>query len=131
VRRLLSIPGILALAALPAAGSQAASSGILRGTTQISFGCPGPVDPSGPGCNPWHAFPHARFSVARRASTTRAVVVTSGVDAHFRLRVEAGTYVVTPLPGRSTHGGPRLVARVRAGAATVVLVRFQGYPQME
>ena len=131
MRRLLPIPGILVLAALPAAGSQAASSGILRGTTQISFGCPGPVDPSGPGCNPWHALPHGRFSVARRASTVPAVVVTSGADAHFRLRVEAGTYVVTPLPGRSTHGGPRLVVRVRAGAATTVLVRFDGYPQME
>lgn len=97
---------------------------------------PRPVNPDGPTCKPWHAFPHARFSVARRSTTgapvpATAVVVTSNAQAHFSLRLDAGTYLVTPLTQRSTHGGPRLTVRVRAGARSAVLVRFEGYPRME
>jgi hypothetical protein len=47
------------------------------------------------------------------------------------LRLDAGSYLVTPLPQHNTHGGPRLSLRVDAGATTRVLVRFLGFPQME
>jgi hypothetical protein len=118
------------------AGAAVDSTGILAGATQISFGCPGPVSDSGTGCNPWHSSPSARFSISRRArgglplSNTR-MVVTSRLDGRFSLRLSPGSYLVTPLPGRNTHGGPRLTVRVRAGSVTTLLVRFVGFPQME
>ena len=134
----IAVPVVLGVAALATGVSGAAvgATGTLSGTTQISFGCPGPVDPSGPSCNPWHAFPNARFSIARRSTDgnpvpATAVVVTSNAHAHFSVRLTSGTYLVTPLPQHNTRGGPRLTVRVRANAATTVLVRFVGYPQME
>jgi hypothetical protein len=134
----LAMTAVLAVTALCAGATGAAvqATGTLSGTTQISFGCPGPVNPDGPNCNPWHAFPEARFSVSRRSTDGTpvpgtAVVVTSNDRAHFSLRLAAGTYLITPLPQRNTHGGPRLTARVHAGASTTVLVRFVGFPQME
>ena len=135
--RAIAVATVLALATLPAGASGASigATGTLSGTTQISFGCPGPVNPDGPTCNPWHAFSNAKFSVARRSTTgapvpATAVVVTSDAHAHFSIRLSAGTYVVTPLPQRNTHGGPRLTVRVRAGLTTTALVRFVGYPRM-
>jgi hypothetical protein len=118
------------------AGAAVVSIGTLRGSTQISFGCPGPVNGSGPGCNPWHTYPSARFSVSRRATgggavPDTAVVVTSNLSGRFSLQLSPGSYLVTPLPGGNTHGGRRLTVRVRAGAATTMLVRFVGFPQME
>lgn len=137
--RRIAIAAVLALAAVPAGASGAAvgASGTLSGTTQISFGCPGPVNPDGlPTCKPWHAYPNAKFSVARRSTTgapvpATAVIVTSNARAHFSVRLAAGSYLVTPLPQHNTHGGPRLTVRVRAGMTTTVLVRFVGYPRME
>jgi hypothetical protein len=118
------------------AGAAVESTGTLNGTTQISFGCPGPVRDSGPVCNPWRTYPSARFSISRRSTVgipvpNTAVVVTSSPTGRFSLRVAAGRYLVTPLPGGKTHGGARLTVRVRAGAETTVLVRFVGVPQME
>jgi len=134
----IAVAVVLATVGVPAAASGAApaATGLLAGTTQISFGCPGPVNPDGPSCNPWHPFEHARFSVARRSTTgapvpATAVVVTSNAQAHFSVRLDSGTYVVTPLPQHNTHGGPRLTVRVRTGATTTVLVRFDGFPRME
>jgi hypothetical protein len=130
---------LLALAAVSltagASGAATGATGILKGATQISFGCPGPVSTSGPPCNPWRPFPRARFSLARRSTAGTpvpgtAVVVTSTAQARFNVRLDAGTYIVTPLPQRNTRGGPRLTIRVRAGAATTALVRFLGFPQM-
>lgn len=129
---------VLAVAVLSAGTSVAAvrAPGTLAGATQISFGCPGPVNPSGPTCHPWHAFPHARFSISRRSTDGNpvpgtAVVVTSDAQARFTVRLDGGSYVITPLPQHNTHGGARLVVRVRADATTTALVRFIGYPQME
>jgi hypothetical protein len=129
---------MLVLAALPAGASGAAldTTGTLTGTTQISFGCPGPVNPDGPTCHPWHAFPNARFSISRRSTSGNpvpgtAVVVTSNPRAQFRVRLGAGSYLLTPLPQHNTRGGTRVTVHVRAGATTTALVRFVGYPQME
>ena len=88
-----------------------------------------------PACHPWHPFPGARFSVARRSANGApvpgtAIVVTSTAQARFSLRLPAGTYLLTPLPQRSTRGGTRLTVRVREGTVTTTLVRFLGYPQM-
>ena len=134
----IAVATVLALAVLPAGASVAAvqATGVLDGTTQISFGCPGPANPDGPTCNPWRAFPNAKFSVARRATTgapvpATAVVVTSNAHARFSLRLDPGTYIVTPLPQHNTRGGLRITVRVRAGLTTTALVRFVGYPQME
>lgn len=129
---------VFAVAVLPAGSSRAATraSGVLSGSTQISFGCPGPVNPDGPPtCHPWHAYPNAKFSVARRSTTgaplpATAVVVTSNGQARFSVRLAAGSYVITPLAQRNTRGGRRLIVRIRAGTRTTALVRFVGFPQM-
>jgi hypothetical protein len=118
------------------AGAATGSTGTFRGTTQISFGCPGPVNESGPSCNPWRPFPGARFSISRRSTNgtpiaATAVTVTSNGRARFNVRLDAGTYMVTPLPQHNTRGGTRLIIRVRAGTVTTALVRFRGYPLME
>lgn len=135
----IAVAAVLALAA-PSAGASGAAThatGTLSGTTQISFGCPGPVNPDGPPtCKPWHAYPNAKFSVARRSTTgapipATAVVVTSNARGHFSVRRAVGSYIITPLAQHNTHGGPRLTVRVRAGMTTTVLVRFAGYPRME
>jgi hypothetical protein len=134
----MTVATVLAVGALPTGGAGAAIevTGTLSGTTQISFGCPGPVNPDGPTCHPWHAYPNARFSVSRRSTAGTpvpgtAVVVTSNGHAHFSVRLRAGAYLITPLPQHNTRGGPRLSVRVLAGASTTALVRFVGYPQME
>ncbi len=132
-----AVVAILVAAALPVSVGSGATqpTGVLRGTTQISFGCPGPVSPAGPSCKPWHSFPRARFSISRRSTNGvpvpgTAVVVTSNAQGHFSVRLDVGLYLVTPLQQRNTHGGKRLTVRVRAGNATTALVRFLGYPQM-
>jgi hypothetical protein len=111
-------------------------SGQLAGRTQISFGCPGPVQEGTPGCNPWRAFAHARFSLARRSASGDPLpgtqrIVTSDARGRFALRLPAAAYLITPLPQRHTHGGTRLSVQVRAGESTTTLVRFIGFPQME
>jgi hypothetical protein len=137
VLKALALVSVVCVAGLAAAGSRAAvgATGTLSGTTQVSFGCPGPVSPAGPTCHPWHLFPNARFSISRRSTDgtpvpMTAIVVTSHANARFSLRLDAGSYLITPLAQHSTHGGPRLTVHVRAGAVTTVLVRFVGFPQM-
>lgn len=116
------------------ANSAASAGGRLVGTTQITFGCPGPA--TEPPCNAWRPFAHARFSLAQRSAdggprpgTGRTVI--SNVRARFSLRVPTGTYVITPLPQSHTHGGSRLVVHARNGVTTTTLVRFIGFPQMD
>jgi hypothetical protein len=135
--RALALAAVACVAGLAAAGSRATvgATGTLSGTTQISFGCPGPINPAGPTCHPWHLFPYARFSISRRSTDGSpvpmiAIVVTSHANARFSLRLDVGSYLITPLAQHGTHGGPRLTVRVRAGAVTTALVRFVGYPQM-
>ena len=113
-----------------AAGPASIASGRLAGETQISFGCPGPVREGVPSCHPWHAFAHARFSVAALPANGTSRVVVSDAHGRFALRLPAGRYTVTPLAQAQTRGGPRLQVRVRAGMTTAILVRFQGFPQM-
>ncbi len=118
-----------------AAGAPLQASGRLAGQTQISFGCPGPVLEGEPACNPWRPFPHARFSVARRAANGAPApgtvrLVTSNYLAHFALALTVGTYLVTPLPQGQARGGPRLTVRVHANETTAIRVRFAGFPRM-
>jgi hypothetical protein len=108
---------------LAGAASAAGSSGRLSGTTLISFGCPGPIREGEPGCNPWRPFAGARLSVAGRT-------IVSDAKGRFGLSLRPGTYVLTALPQARTRGEIRLVVRLRAGRATSVLVRFDGYPKM-
>ena len=121
-------------AAAGVANPAATASGRLSGKTQISFGCPGPS--TEPPCNPWRPFAQARFSLAQRSadgapkSGTRRTVI-SDERARFSLRLPVGSYLITPLRQSHTHGGARLVVRVRAGVSTTALVRFIGFPQME
>jgi hypothetical protein len=139
LRRLVTI-GSAAIACIAPAVSVAnptiTASGQLAGKTQISFGCPGPVQEGTPGCNPWRAFAHARFSLAGHSASGDPIagtrrLVTSDARGHFALRLPVGSYLITPLPQRHTHGGTRLTVRVRAGESTTTLVRFIGFPQME
>jgi hypothetical protein len=134
----IALATVVCVAGLAAGGSGATigATGTLAGTTQISFGCPGPVSESGPTCHPWHLFPNARFSISRRSTDgspvpMTAIVVTSNANARFHLRLDAGAYLVTPLPQHSTRGGSRITVRVRAGVVTTAVVKFVGYPQME
>ena len=112
------------------------ASGRLTGKTQISFGCPGPAREGTPGCNPWRPFAHARFSLGQLSASGNPIpgtrrTVTSDAHGRFQLLLSAGTYVITPLPQRNTHGGKRLNVQVRAGESATVLVRFAGFPRME
>lgn len=112
----------------------ARATGRLAGKTQISFGCPGPA--TEPPCNAWRPFAHARLSLAQRASSGDPIsgtrrVVTSDARARFALRLPAGSYLITPLPQRHTHGGTRVIVHIRTGQTTTTLVRFDGFPQME
>ena len=139
MRRLVTIGSAAAVcigAAVGIANPAVTASGHLTGKTQISFGCPGPVRQGEPGCNPWRPFAHARFSLARRLASGNPIpgtrhTVTSDAHGHFQLLLSGGAYVITPLPQPNTRGGKRLNVQVRAGEATVVLVRFVGFPQME
>jgi hypothetical protein len=104
--------------------------GTLAGQTQISYGCSGPVAEGGPSCNPWRPFAQARFSVSPTPSG-RARIVVSDSLGRFSLRLAPGNYTVTSLPQAHTRGGTTLQVRIRPGALTRIVVRFQGFPMME
>jgi len=134
--KMIAVAAVVAIAGLASAVSQSSvqATGVLRGTTQISFGCPGPT--TEPPCNPWRPFASARLSVVRRSAAGdpvpgTTVVVRSNANARFSVRLRTGSYLVTPLRQGNARGGPRLTVRIRAGTATTVLVRFVGFPQME
>jgi hypothetical protein len=125
----------LAWGAFAVTAPSAVRTGTLAGVTQISFGCPGPAREDGPTCQPWHAYPHARFRVVRLDANRSplsgtARIVTSDAQARFRLLVRIGVYRLTPLPQAHTRGGPSLTVRVVHARATHALVRFVGVPQM-
>ena len=113
-----------------AAATAGTAVGTLAGQTQISYGCPGPVAEGGPSCNPWRTFAQARFSVSPSPSG-RAHIVVSDSLGRFSLRLAPGNYTVTSLPQAHTRGGTTLQIRIRPGALTRIVVRFQGYPMME
>ena len=113
-----------------AAATAGPAVGTLAGQTQISYGCPGPVAESGPSCNPWRTFAQARFSVSQSSSGRVHTVVSDGLG-RFSLRLAPGNYTVTSLPQAHTRGGTTLQVRIRPGAVTRILVRFQGFPMME
>ncbi len=113
-----------------AAALAGTAAGTLAGQTQISYGCPGPVAEGKPSCNPWRTFGQASFSLSPSAPG-RARTVVSDSLGRFSLRLAPGSYTVTPLPQAHTRGGTALRVRVRAGALTRILVRFQGFPMME
>jgi hypothetical protein len=129
--KMIAVAAVVAIAGLASATSRSAvqATGVLRGTTQITFGCPGPT--TDPPCNPWRPFPLARFTVARAATPAATMLVRSNASAHFSVPLGTGTYVVTPLRQDNARGGARLTVRIQAGRATSVLVRFVGFPQME
>jgi hypothetical protein len=139
LRRLAAIASAAAVCigvAASVANPAVTASGRLTGTTLISFGCPGPVREGTPGCNPWHLFAHARFSLGQLSASGNPIpgsrrTVTSDGHGRFQLLLPAGAYVITPLPQRNTYGGKRLNVQVRAGESATVLVRFAGFPRME
>lgn len=126
-----------ALATAGVAGPTPTTSGWLAGQTQISFGCPGPAREGEPSCQPWHTFPHARFSVAQRRPAgapppgLSRVVVSDGTG-QFQIRLATGTYTITPLaqPQRHTRGGTPLTVQVHPHTVTRIPVRFIGFPMM-
>ena len=61
----------------------------------------------------------------------RARIVVSDSLGRFSLRLAPGNYTVTSLPQAHTRGGTTLQVRIRPGALTRILVRFQGFPMME
>ncbi len=135
------VVGLAALAGLGSvtglASSARSAGGLLTGTTQISFGCPGPVREGTPSCNPWRPLGNARFSVAAspaggNPAPGTARFVLSDAQGHFALRLPAGRYIVTPLPQPRLHtyGGPRLIVRIHAAETTRILVRVEGFPRM-
>ncbi|MGZ4389753.1 MAG: hypothetical protein ACXVZL_10265 [Gaiellaceae bacterium] len=128
MRRLVLV-SLAALAVVGPAVSARTAAGLLTGTTQISFGCPGPVREGKPSCRPWHPLANALFAVAGPGTTRR---VRSDAEGHFTLRLSAGAYTVTPLaqPELHTLGGPPLKVVIRSGRTTRILVRFAGFPQM-
>jgi hypothetical protein len=113
-----------------AAAATPAGGGTLAGQTQISYGCPGPVAEGGPSCNPWRTFAGARFTVSPSALGPARTVVSDSLG-RFSVRLAPGSYTVAALPQTHTRGGPALHVRIRAGALTRILVRFQGFPMME
>ncbi len=137
MRRLIASSIVLALSAgaVAAPASAGPADGRLSGSTQISFGCPGPVREGTPSCHPWRPYGHARFYVSRSTATGKSVpgsrrLVASDALGRFALRLPAGAYVVVPLPQAHTSGGAWVRARVRAGETTRILIRFEGFPKM-
>lgn len=136
--RLLLIGSVLlAGLSISVGGSSLATTGRgwLSGVTQITFGCPGPARVGGPSCNPWHPFARARFAVTMNAPDGKPIAGTKRVFAsdgngRFSLRLDAGSYTVTPLPQAHTHGGSPLSVRVRTGVVVRVVVRYVGFPMM-
>jgi hypothetical protein len=136
LRRIITIGSAAVVfgAAVSVANPAVMASGRLTGKTQISFGCPGPT--TEPACNPWRPFPHARFSLAQRASSGDPIPatsrnITSDAGGRFTRRLPVGSYLITPLRQRHTHGGKRVIVRIRAGESTTTVLRFDGFPQME
>jgi hypothetical protein len=127
---------VLGFAIGPAvASSTTVGFGSLVGQTQISLGCPGPGRVGQPSCHPWHPFPHARFTIRQVGPAGRPLpqivrLVVSDATGTFNVRLDAGTYLITPLAQLHTHGGKTLTIHIRSGELTRVLVRYQGYPQM-
>lgn len=131
--------GIVAatLVAGAAVGDVAASSqpGRISGVTQISFGCPGPVQEGAPPCERWTRFPHARFEIARLAADDRPIqgtqkIISSGDRGQFTVVVPSGRYLLRPLPQEHTRGGAPIRVAVQRARTSWALVRFRGYPQM-
>lgn len=110
-------------------------SGLLVGSTQISYGCPGPARVGQPSCETWHPFPKARFAIRQIGPKGRPLpqiirVVVSDHLGRFSTKLSSGGYQVTPLVQTHTSGGPRLTVHVRSGHTTRVVVRFLGVPRM-
>ena len=136
MRKALALVAVACAAGLAAAGSGATvgAKATLSGTTLISHGCSGTQSAAGPSCNPWQLFPNARFSISRRATDgtpvpMTAIVVTSHANARFSVRLDVGSYLITPFAQHLTDGGPHLTVRVRASGVTTVTVRFVGFPR--
>ena len=121
---------LLASGSTVATAATPAGVGTLAGQTQISYGCPGPVAEAEPSCNPWRTFARARLSVSPSPPGPPRTVVSDSLG-HFSLRLAPGNYTLTALPQTHTRGGTTLHVRIRAGALTGILVRFQGFPMME
>lgn len=118
----------LAATAATLSGVSAGSvgKGTLAGRTTIDRGCPGP---STPGCNPWHAFPDAKILIVRTSATGTplphtARTISSNSKSRFSIRLAPGAYRVTPLAQTSSTGGRTVLARVRSGGTTTMVVRF-------
>lgn len=126
---------VLVACAAQATAGAAVADGRLTGSTQITFGCPGPVRADAPACKNWLSFARARFTVTRLTTVgtpiggAKRVVVSDG-RGRFNLALAAGRYQLTPLPQAHTRGGNPTIVTIRAGRAIWALVRYQGFPQM-
>jgi hypothetical protein len=141
IMRQTIVVGLAALAGLGSvtglASSARSAGGLLTGTTQISFGCPGPVREGGTlvlPLAPARARPLLGRSQpsGRQPSPQHSPFVLSDAQGRFALRLPAGRYIVSPLPQPRLHtyGGLRLIVQIHAPETTRILVRFEGFPRM-
>ena len=126
---------VLAACAVQTAAGASVAGGRLTGATEITYGCPGPVRVGAPPCEHWLGFPRARFTITRLDATGAPIagtsqLVTSDGRGHFTLTLPAGRYRLTPRAQQHTRGSNPISVTVKAGRATRVLVRFQGFPEM-
>lgn len=117
----------LAVIAPATAGAKHVATGTLAGRTLIGTSCP--IPPASGTCDSWKPLPSASFTVTRLnsagteiAGTTRTL--KSNARATFRVVLRVGSYLVKPVPGPTTRGGPSRRVHISAGATTKTTVRF-------
>jgi hypothetical protein len=125
MRRAYALTGVIvAFAACGSATGAIPSSGI-AGRVVSGPTCPVETVPPRPECAPRPLA--ATLKVHRIGSHRPAIVVRSGADGRFRVRLRAGRYVVKALPeSRSPLPRPPLPfdVRVKAGRFTRVRITY-------
>jgi hypothetical protein len=125
MKRASALTGIvIAFAACGSATGATTSSGI-AGRVVSGPTCPVETVPPRPGCAPRPLA--ARLRVHRLGSRRPAVIVRSGPDGRFRVRLRAGRYVVKALPENQSlfPRPPRAFdIRVHAGRFTRMTITY-------
>jgi hypothetical protein len=122
--RVIGLVCSILLASACVAASAAVSSSGISGRVVAGPICPVERVPPDPSCAP-HPL-SATLRIHARGRRT-GVLVHSGTDGRFRVRLAPGTYVVQPLPqGRSPLPRPPApsTARVRAGQFTNITITY-------
>jgi hypothetical protein len=138
MRRLAALAAPLAaltIVSVATAKQAQPGSGLLVGQTQISYGCPGPVQVGHPSCESWHPFPKARFTIRQIGPKGQPLpqiirIMVSDRQAHFSVQLSTGAYQVTPLVQAHTSGGRKLTIHIQSDHTTRILIRFLGIPRM-